>query len=77
MLCTRAGSSMVIDFILVGSVGGGAGVPPLALNATALQVVPADAAAAAADAADGVRHAVTRYGSDHLPVGATVVVRSE
>ena len=64
--CSRAGSSMVIDFVLVGSIGS------LTVETEELQVVPDKDVAAAADAADGVRHAVTCCGSDHLPVGCNL-----
>ena len=64
--CTRAGSTMTIDFVLVGSVGG---VP---LSASPHSPVPSAHRIAAADPVDGIRHAVLHWGSDHLPVAADV-----
>lgn len=66
--CTRAGSSVTIDFLLLGSVGG------TLSSAAPYRVVPAADVAASADAADGIRHAVTNWGSDHLPVAVDAVL---
>ena len=69
--CTRAGSSMTIDFVLLGSVGG-------ALSSARLyHAVPEAEAAASAHPADGIRHAVTHWGSDHLPVAADAELVSQ
>lgn len=68
MGCTRAGNSMVIDFIFCGGIGG--------LGAdTAPHVIATDEeAATAADESYGVLSAVQRWGSDHLPVGCDVTL---
>ena len=72
--CTRAGSTMMIDFLMFGGVAfEGAPLPA----ATPVLIVPAADEAAAADPADGVRCAVTSWGSDHLPVACDLLVRSK
>jgi len=69
--CTRAGASMTIDFALVGGVGGAA-------VATAPHKLVSDAEAAKCAAADdGVRQAVMRWGSDHLPVACDIDARPD
>ena len=62
--CTRAGHSMTIDYLLLGSVGG------TMHAATPHRLVPAADMQAAADPSDGICHAVTHWGSDHLPVAS-------
>ena len=80
--CTRAGSPVVIDYILGGTVGmagtvgvGGAGAEGAGagpMSYMAHPVVTKAEVAAAADVSDGVRSAVIAVGSDHLPVAADV-----
>ena len=53
---------MVLDFVLVGSVNSAT------VATAALQLVSYGDAAKSAAVDDGVRHAVMRWGSDHLPV---------
>lgn len=64
--CTRAGKSMVIDFLFAGHVG----LP--GVQATTHELVSAADAAAAADPTSGVHWAVMQWGSDHLPVACDV-----
>jgi len=61
--CTRAGNSMVIDFVLTGRAGGGM------CDVKALELVAPEESAEAADPEYGIHAAVLRWGSDHLPVG--------
>ena len=67
---TRAGSNMIIDFLLLGTLG------RTIRSTTPLPVVLEAEAASAADPIDGVRHAVLSFGSDHLPVACVVEVVS-
>lgn len=78
--CTRAGSPVVIDYILAGTVGmagAGAGARSGAwsgagsLSYMAHPTVTKATATAASDFGDGVRSAIA-VGSDHLPVAADV-----
>lgn len=64
--CTRAGSTMVIDFIMAGTIAGRHRVEPVAL-------VPLEDRRAAADSSNGIQHAVELWGSDHLPVACDLV----
>lgn len=66
--CTRAGKSMVIDFVFCGVIGGGAGGSGTSVRATPHVLASDEEAAQAADEGYGVRRAVLRWGSDHLPV---------
>jgi hypothetical protein len=66
MRCTRAGSSMVIDFIFAGSASGDANVGK---GAVALEVSTPEEMDIAAQADSGIFHSVKDLGSDHLPVG--------
>ena len=66
--CTRSGSSMCIDFLLIGAIGTTCTSAPLA-------IVPAADVEACADAVDGTRLAITKWGSDHLPVAADLEVQ--
>ena len=66
--CTRAGMSMVIDFVFCGVIGG-AGT---SASVTPHVFVSDEEAAQAADEGYGVRAAVLRWGSDHLPVACDV-----
>ena len=66
--CTRAGYTMWIDFVMVGAVG----APALRATATPHAVATAAESAACADSGDGVYQAVTRFGSDHLPVSCDI-----
>lgn len=63
--CTRAGGSIVVDYILVGSIGSNA---PLKYTANPQSFVPVDDFERASDATEGVRFAISKWGSDHLPV---------
>eukprot|EP01047_Picozoa_sp_COSAG01_P074362 COSAG01_NODE_12405_length_1746_cov_1.185185_2_plen_179_part_00 len=66
--CTRAGRSIVIDFVLCGGVGMAAGELTTAPHALASE----EESSLAADPATGIYEAVQRWGSDHLPVCADV-----
>ena len=72
--CTRAGKSVVIDFLFVGSFGcsgsgsGGDAVAVAADTARPRDVVSPEQAAAAADEKSGIYANVLEFGSDHLPV---------
>jgi endonuclease/exonuclease/phosphatase family metal-dependent hydrolase len=65
MHCTRAGSSMVVDFIFAGSAGGDTAKGPATF---ALEVSTPHKMDMAARADSGVFHSVSDLGSDHLPV---------
>lgn len=65
MLCTRAGSSMVIDFIFAGSATVGA---DKGKEFAALEVSTHEEMYVAAQADSGIFHSVKDVGSDHLPV---------
>jgi hypothetical protein len=69
MRCTRAGSSMVVDFIFVGSVGG----TPRGPETLALEVSTPHKMDIAAGADSGIFHTVSDLGSDHLPVACEFV----
>lgn len=62
--CTRAGKSMVIDFVFCGQICSGAAGPG---RATPYVLASDGEAAQGADEGYGVRAAVLRWGSDHLP----------
>lgn len=64
MRCTRAGSSIVIDFIFAGSAGRDSN-----MGTVALEVSTPEETDIAAQADSGIFHAVKDLGSDHLPVG--------
>eukprot|EP00931_Biecheleriopsis_adriatica_P065588 TRINITY_DN40091_c0_g1_i1.p1 TRINITY_DN40091_c0_g1~~TRINITY_DN40091_c0_g1_i1.p1 ORF type:complete len:692 (+),score=139.46 TRINITY_DN40091_c0_g1_i1:128-2077(+) len=66
VLCTRAGKSMVIDFLFVGSTGF-AGV-----DTSPVRLVSPEEARLAADAEYGIHSTVMQFGSDHLPVACDV-----
>lgn len=68
LVCTRSGSSMVIDFIVIGSVGG------CDVKVIPRAVVTHDESLLAADPLHGVTHSVLKWGSDHLPVGCRVLI---
>ena len=68
--CTRAGASMVIDFIFVGTVGGGSNLNGIRTTACDL-MSPAEAMEFACPAF-GVSNAVKKWGSDHLPVACDI-----
>ena len=72
--CTHAGDTMVIDFIVIGV----ADIPDqhLPIDVKPRPIVSEEDVAAAADPANGTRHAVTRFGSDHLPVACTLLARA-
>ena len=59
---------MVIDFVFCGVIGGGAGGSGSSVRATPHVLASDEEAAQAADEGYGVRRAVLRWGSDHLPV---------
>jgi len=65
--CSRAGSSMVIDFVFVGTVACEDGVvtKPLVIAA-------AEDYTRAAEENFGIYNAIMQWGSDHLPVGAEI-----
>eukprot|EP01065_Artemidia_motanka_P013607 TRINITY_DN17591_c0_g1_i1.p1 TRINITY_DN17591_c0_g1~~TRINITY_DN17591_c0_g1_i1.p1 ORF type:complete len:623 (+),score=218.18 TRINITY_DN17591_c0_g1_i1:77-1870(+) len=67
--CSRAGSSMTIDYIFAARLGTG-----MPLDSTALALATEGEIAQAGDATDGVRQAVVRWGSDHLPVGCDLTL---
>ena len=67
-------SSMVIDYIFVGSVGCKTGSTGSAFATAPVALVPESDTAAAADPKQGIRSAVLRWGSDHLPVACDVHV---
>jgi len=68
--CSRAGYSMVIDFIFVGTVGHSSIAAEPVVTSTPEQ------SARAADKDYGVFNAVMNWGSDHLPVGAEISIKS-
>ncbi|KAL1530556.1 hypothetical protein AB1Y20_001457 [Prymnesium parvum] len=67
--CTRAGANMVIDFIFVGTIG--ASQTNDTVGRPHCLCSPSDAEAAA-DEVEGIRFAVAKWGSDHLPVCADI-----
>jgi len=69
MGCTRAGKSMVIDFVFYGTIGG------REQAASTVHVLASDEEARqAADEGYGVLNAVMRWGSDHLPVACDIQI---
>ena len=80
-VCTRAGSNMAIDFVLLGSLGGGggdgsggSGSDGDGCSGAPYGLVPPEDVAACADPVDGTRVAIGQWGSDHLPVGADLEI---
>ena len=80
-VCTRAGSNMAIDFILLGSLGGGggdgsggSGSNGGGCSGAPHALVPPEDVAACADPIDGTRVAIGQWGSDHLPVGTDLEI---
>ncbi|CAK0893363.1 unnamed protein product [Prorocentrum cordatum] len=72
MRCTRAGSSMVIDFVFAGSASADAGKGKESKEFRALKVSTSEEMDMAARADSGIFHAVKDLGSDHLPVGCEI-----
>lgn len=74
--CTRAGKSMVIDFVFCGTIGHtGAGDGAAAgspVTSTVFVLASDEEAKVAADEGYGVLSAVMRWGSDHLPVACDI-----
>lgn len=68
LACTRSGKSMVIDYLLVGSVGG------CSVSTIPRAVVTREESQLAADPVHGVAYAVLKWGSDHLPVSFRAVL---
>ena len=78
--CTRSGQTMVIDYILVGSVCpadqsddsnniAAQQCAQVVLNTSAVRVASAKQSVLASDPKSGVKFSVQEFGSDHLPVG--------
>ena len=82
--CTRSGQSMIIDYILVGSVcqtshSTGSNTmkdqqcSQVVVNTSAVRVASAQQSESACDPKSGGKFAVEEFGSDHLPVGLQAI----